>query len=74
MFRQARGRICRKPAGKTVARFYVLWDRKVFGIRALESAASWNANTFVWANEQWTPIKAYLKKSRITRGGDNGEA
>lgn len=74
MFRQARGRICRKPAGKTVARFYVLWDRKVFGIRALESAASWNANTFVWANEQWTPIKAYLKKSRITRGGDDGEA
>lgn len=66
MFRQARGRICRKPAGKTVARFYVLWDRKVFGIRPLENAASWNATTFVWSNNEWTPIKAFLKKARIT--------
>lgn len=75
MFRQARGRICRKPAGKTVARFYILWDRKVFGLRALENAASWNATTFVWANEQWTPLKAYLKKSRITKKeADDGTA
>lgn len=66
MFRQARGRICRKPAGKTVARFYVLWDRKIFGLRALENAASWNATTFVWANNTWTPIKAYLKSARVT--------
>lgn len=66
MFRQARGRICRKPAGKTVARFYVLWDRKVFGLRPLENAASWNATTFVWANNEWTPIKAYLKSARVT--------
>ena len=66
MFRQARGRICRKPAGKTVARFYVLWDRKVFGLRHLEAAASWNATTFVWSNDEWMPIKAYLKNARVT--------
>jgi len=62
-FRQARGRACRAPAGKTVARFYVLWDREVYGIRHLENAAAWNPTTFVW-DGRWVPIREYLKSIR----------
>lgn len=68
MFRQARGRICRKPAGKTVARFYVLYDYKVFGMRHIENAASWNATTFVWEKNEWVPVKAWLKARRTVTG------
>ncbi len=67
-FRQGRGRVCRKPEGKTVARFYVLWDRKVFGLRHLANAASWNPATFVWDGGAWVPAKAYLKRARSITG------
>lgn len=64
-FRQARGRVCRKPFGKTVARLYIPWDRKVFGLRHLENASRWNPLTFVWDGGTWVPAKAYLKRERI---------
>ncbi len=64
-FRQARGRICRKPAGKTVARLYIPWDKRVFGLRHLENAARWNPSTFVWDAGAWVPARAYLKRERI---------
>jgi superfamily II DNA or RNA helicase len=65
-FRQARGRICRKPAGKTTARFYVLYDQHVFGLSHLANAASWNSSTFVLDAGQWVPVRAYLKKMRAS--------
>lgn len=65
-FRQSRGRLCRKPVGKTVARLYVLWDPLVHGIRHLENALRWNGpGTFVWDGTEWVTAKAYLKRSRI---------
>jgi superfamily II DNA or RNA helicase len=73
MFRQAKGRVCRKPEGKTVARLYVLWDRRVFGLRHLANAASWNPTTYVWDAGEWKPAKAYLKQARaIIREKDGG--
>lgn len=62
-FRQGRGRACRAPAGKTVARFYVLWDQHVHGIRHVENAAAWNPTTFVW-DGRWVPVREWLKKIR----------
>ena len=64
-FRQARGRVCRKPVGKSVARLYVLWDREVFGLRHLENAARWNPSTFVWDGARWVPVRECLKKERM---------
>jgi superfamily II DNA or RNA helicase len=70
MFRQARGRAMRKPAGKTTARVYVAWDQHVFGLRHLANAASWNEATFVWDGSGWAPAKAWLRNERrVTRGG-----
>jgi superfamily II DNA or RNA helicase len=65
MFRQSRGRICRKPEGKTTARFYVLWDRHVFGLSHVENAASWNASTYVLEGKEWVPARQYVKKARM---------
>lgn len=74
-FRQGRGRICRKPFGKTVARFYVLWDRHVFGLRHVENAARWNPSTFVWDAEKWVPAREFLKGERIAaKEAKDGEA
>ncbi len=63
-FRQGRGRACRAPAGKDVARFYVFWDRKVFGLRHLQNVASWNKTTFVWDGASWVPVREYLKRQK----------
>lgn len=64
VFRQGRGRVCRKPAGKTVARFYVLWDQHVFGLKHVENAARWNPDTFVWHEGEWLPARQFLKRAR----------
>jgi superfamily II DNA or RNA helicase len=66
-FRQARGRICRRPEGKTIARFYVLWDRRVFGMSHVQNAASWNESTYVWDGADWAPAKAWIRKARMKR-------
>lgn len=66
-FRQGRGRIARRPAGKTTARFYVLVDLKVFGLRHVENAARWNPKTFVWDGGAWVPAREFLKRARIAQ-------
>lgn len=72
-FRQARGRLCRKPEGKSLARFYVLFDRNVFGISHLENAASWNGkNTFIWDGGEWVQVREWLKRVRVKGGGSDG--
>lgn len=65
-FRQGRGRVCRKPVGKTVARFYVLFDGHVFGLSQLENASRWGGHTktFVWSDERWVPVREYLRRAR----------
>lgn len=63
-FRQGRGRAMRRPAGKTIARMYVTWDRHVYGLRHLANAASWNENTYVWEAGKWIPAKEYLRRER----------
>lgn len=66
-FRQARGRLCRKPEGKSLARFYVLWDRNVFGLSHVENAASWNGkNTFLWDEGTWVPARQFVKRMRMS--------
>lgn len=74
-FRQGKGRVCRKPKGKTVARLYVLWDREVFGLRHLENAARWAPTVFVWDEGRWVPVREFLKKERMSlKEADDGEA
>jgi superfamily II DNA or RNA helicase len=72
-YRQGRGRAMRKPAGKTVARYYAFWDRHVFGIRHLANAVSWAAPgpCFVWDGDRWVDGKSYLKAERA-RGREKG--
>lgn len=62
-FRQSRGRVCRAPKGKTVARFYVLLDPP-FAERHLENACRWNEKTFVWDGTQWANGRDYLRQLR----------
>ena len=64
-FRQARGRVCRRPEGKTVARLYVLWDRNVFGMSHVKNAAAWNASTKIYDGERWIPAKDWLRAQRL---------
>lgn len=67
-FRQAMGRAKRKPSGKTVARFYVLWDQRVHGLRHVQNAAAWNPTTFVWSGGEWVPARDFLKRARLAGG------
>lgn len=77
IFRQARGRVCRKPAGKTTARLYVLWDKSVFGIRHLENAIRWGGkeNTFVWdeGTGSWLPGKEWMRAHASVSGRSSGK-
>ena len=70
-FRQGRGRVMRKPAGKTEARMYVMWDRHVYGLRHLANAANWNETTFVWDDGNWVPAKDYLRRERAAERARN---
>jgi superfamily II DNA or RNA helicase len=63
-FRQVRGRMCRAPEGKKVARLYALWDRHVYGFRHLENACRWNGSTFVLDGHAYVPGREYLKTAR----------
>lgn len=69
-FNQVRGRVCRKPEGKTKARLFYLWDRDVYGLRHLENLVAWNRVVVVMhpVTKQWHTGKEYLTMCR------NGEA
>lgn len=62
VFNQVRGRFCRTAAGKTTARLYYLWDRKVFGLQHLQNICAWNANVVLLQDERWVDARQYLKR------------
>ncbi len=74
-FRQGRGRAMRRPEGKTVARMYVTWDRRVYGLRHLANACAWNDETMVWDRDAdaWVSGRDYLRRARAEERKD-GEA
>jgi superfamily II DNA or RNA helicase len=69
-FNQVRGRICRTSVGKTRARCYYLWDRHIYGIRAIENLTKWNDLVVVYDEGKWIDGKEYL--DRIKGGGKRG--
>lgn len=60
-FSQARGRVCRPSEGKKGARLYYLWDRRIYGRKALENMVAWNTRVFVLHKNSWIEARAYLK-------------
>lgn len=62
-FGQVSGRLCRTSTGKSGARLYVLWDRKVFPTH-LANMRRWNPNTAVLHEGAWVPARQYLKGER----------
>lgn len=61
LFGQVRGRICRKPEGKSKARLYALCDEKVFP-SCVSKIASWNKTALVRRDGEW--VNAKKRKSR----------
>jgi superfamily II DNA or RNA helicase len=63
-FGQVRGRICRTDtgSGKTNARLYYLWDRKVYGAAAIMNLVRWNPTVKVLEGGIWVEGKEYLKR------------
>lgn len=59
---QVRGRICRPQEGKE-ARLYYLWDRHVYGRRAVENLVAWNKTVRVWDGAGWVTGKTFLARS-----------
>jgi superfamily II DNA or RNA helicase len=70
-FRQFRGRICRKPAGKRRARLYVLVDLDVFGTSVLRTLERWNDGDVVVLDDslpgvdQWVSVSDYLRSRSL---------
>jgi superfamily II DNA or RNA helicase len=70
-FGQVRGRVCRAPKGKEYARLYYLWDRLVYGRKALENIVRWNdGNVVVLDGSEWVAGADYLKRMSSRRKGD----
>jgi superfamily II DNA or RNA helicase len=66
-FGQVRGRLCRtsRVTGKTDARLYYLWDRRVFGLKHLRNIVRWNTRVLVRRpSGEWVTGKDYLKQIR----------
>lgn len=64
-FRQARGRVCRAPSGKTVARLYVLFDEAIFGLSQVENALKWaGKNVHVLSGAEWVHAREWLRARR----------
>ena len=61
-FGQVRGRLCRTAVGKTKARLYYLWDRKVFGKKHLANIVAWNTDVVVQTEAGWADGRQYLKE------------
>ena len=64
-FQQVRGRVCRKPDGKTAARMVYLWDHAVFGSH-LKNLCKWNAEVRVQTGGSWVPGNEVVQ--RLKRG------
>jgi len=61
LFGQVCGRICRISEGKYNARLYYLWDRHVYGKKALEEIARHNTSVIVWNGAEWQEARAYIQ-------------
>lgn len=68
---QVRGRICRmdEKSGKKDAALYYLWDRAVYGLRALENLIKWNAAVKVFDRGAWVEGRSFV---RVARGEGRG--
>ncbi len=64
VFNQVRGRFCRTSAGKTTARLYYPWDRKVFGTKHLQNLVQWNADVVVRQEGTWVSAREYLQRTK----------
>lgn len=60
-FNQVRGRLCRLAAGKTAARLYYLWDRRVYPGH-LRNLVAWNSRVSVLERGRWVDARHYLKQ------------
>lgn len=56
-FNQYRGRLCRPSEGKTQGRLYVVFDRHVFGERALANVLAWNKTVRVRVQGKWVDAR-----------------
>ncbi len=67
-FGQARGRICRKSAGKTTARLFYFWDRAVYGLGHLRNLIKWNNTVRVFrADGSWEDAKEFVRRERKSK-------
>jgi superfamily II DNA or RNA helicase len=59
-FGQVRGRLCRAPEGKEIARLYVLWDRYVYPWH-LKNLVRWNKRVVVLDEGKWVEARHYMR-------------
>jgi superfamily II DNA or RNA helicase len=62
LFGQVRGRVCRTSQGKEGARLYYLWDRKVYGLKAVKNLVAWNKNVVIFVRGEWIKGRDFLKE------------
>lgn len=67
---QAKGRLCRKPDGKTSAVLYVVHDIKVFGDSQVRKIAGWFRSVFVVENGKSIPAREWIKNRKDDKHGE----
>jgi superfamily II DNA or RNA helicase len=63
-FGQIIGRVCRIAKGKKSAKLIYLWDKRVYGKKALSNLKSWNNDVKVLSNSEWKTVPDYLSANR----------
>ncbi len=61
-WKQVRGRLCRTAEGKSDAQMIYLWDRKVYGHRALLNIKRWNNRVRVFNGTEYVSVDDYIER------------